>query len=247
MQGPNPHPREPKVSVALATCDGERWIGEQLESILAQLGPGDEVVVADASSSDGTLRIVEGFGDPRVRILRDLPRGNIPATFERALGECQGDVLFLSDQDDVWLGGKVEQCLAALERPGACMVLHDARVVDDSGRILAESFLAHRRFKPGFLPNLWRPGYLGCALAFRRELLAHALPFPRQLPMHDWWLGLLAERHRGLEVVRIPLILHRRHGSNANFEPGNSPYGPVRRLRFRLRMAGEILLRSLRR
>jgi len=245
MQGSNHSPHgETTVSVALATCDGEPWIGEQLGSILAQLGPDDEVVVADAASTDGTLGIVEGFRDPRVRILRGLQRGDIPATFERALRECRGDFVFLSDQDDVWLPGKVESCLAALERTGSSLVLHDARVVDESGRILAESFLSRRRFRPGFFRNLWRPGYLGCALAFRRDLLGIALPFPENLPMHDWWLGLLAERHGGIEVIRTPLILHRRHGANANFDPGRSPYGLVCRLGFRLRMANAIFFRS---
>lgn len=246
MQGSNPPPpRETPVSVALATCDGERWIGEQIESILAQLGSDGEVVVADASSSDRTLEILEGTHDPRVRILRDLPRGNIPGTFERALLECRGDVLFLSDQDDVWLPGKVDLCLGALARTGASLVVHDARVVDESGAVLSESFLDERRFRPGFLRNLWRPGYLGCSLAFRRELLSRALPFPKSVPMHDWWLGLLAERNAGVEVVRTPLILHRRHGDNANFSPGESPYGLAQRLGFRLRMAGAILSRTL--
>lgn len=235
------------TSVALASCDGERWIGAQVESILTQLGPNDELVVADASSTDQTLEILEGFADPRLRILRNLPRGDIPGSFERALVECRGDVLFLSDQDDVWLPGKVDLCLRALEATGASLVVHDARIVDDAGRVLAESFLAKRRFRPGFFRNLWRPGYLGCALAFQRDLLDLALPFPKNLPMHDWWLGLLAERLAGVETVRTPLILHRRHGGNANFDPGESPYGPVRRLGFRLRMAKALLSRTLRR
>ena len=246
MPGSNlPPARETPVSVALATCNGERWIGAQVESILSQLGPNDELVVADASSSDRTLEIVEGLHDPRVHILGSLPRGDIPGSFESALRECRGNALFLSDQDDIWLPGKVDRCLEALDRTGTSLVLHDARVVDDAGLVLAESFLDQRRFRPGFFRNLWRPGYLGCALAFRRDLLSDALPFPKHLPMHDWWLGLLAERRAGVVVVRTPLILHRRHGNNANFSPGESPYGLVRQLGFRLRMVVALLSRSL--
>lgn len=233
------------ISVALASCDGERWIQDQVESILSQLGPDDELVVADASSTDRTLEILAAVSDSRLRILRDLPRGDIPGSFERALVECRGDVLFLSDQDDVWLPGKVELCLRTLEATGASLVVHDARIVDEVGRVVAESFMDLRRFRPGFFRNLWKPGYLGCALAFRRELLALALPFPKNLPMHDWWLGLLAEGLAGVEMVRTPLILHRRHGGNANFDPGESPYGPGRRLGFRLRMAKALLFRPL--
>jgi hypothetical protein len=154
-----------------------------------------------------------------------FPRGDIPGSFERALAECRGDVLFLSDQDDVWLPGKVELCLRALEafrrEPGRPRRADRGRCRPDPGRVLP----GDRRFRPGFFRNLWRPGYLGCALAFRRDLLDLALPFPKNLPMHDWWLGLLAERLAGVETVRTPLILHRRHGGNANFDPGESPYG----------------------
>ena len=224
------------ISVAMASCDGERWIGAQAESILAQLGPRDELVVADASSRDRTLDILRGFGDDRIRIVPGLPRGDIPATFERALRECRGDPIFLSDQDDLWLPGKVERCLEELEDGQADLILHDARVVDSDEQVLAGSFLAQRRFKPGFWANLWRPGYLGCALALRRGLLLRAIPFPPRGPMHDWWLGLLAERGAGVSVLRVPLILHRRHGGNANFLPGSSPFGILRRISMRMRI-----------
>jgi hypothetical protein len=113
-------------------------------------------------------------------------------------------------------------------------------VVDANGRILSESFFAERRTRGGFWPNLWRPGYLGCALALRRELLDAALPFPRRVPMHDWWLGLVAERLEGVALVREPLVLHRRHGANANFDPNKSPYPLTKRLAFRWRMLRDV-------
>ena len=220
----------------MATCDGETWIEAQLRSILEQIGSDDEVVIADASSRDTTLAKIAGFADLRVRLLRDLPRDDIPGTFEAALRECRGDLVFLSDQDDVWLPTKVERCLAALEENSASLLVHDARVVDGHGVVLAPSFFATRGFRPGFWRNLLRPGYLGCALVFRRQLLDLALPFPEQVPMHDWWLGLLAERHGGVAILREPLILHVRHGANANFDPGRSPFSLATRLRFRWRM-----------
>ena len=227
------------ISVAMATCQGEPWIAAQLGSILEQLGPRDEIVVADASSSDRTLQLAQDIGGNRLRVIENLPRGSVPATFEAALRACRGERIFLSDQDDIWLSGKVEKCLRSLEgRPS--LVLHDAMVTGPEHQILSPSFLASRRFRPGFWPNLWRPGYLGCALAFRRELLERALPFPGSLAMHDWWLGLLAERTGGIAVLREPLIEHRRHGGNANFEPNRSPYPLTTRLGFRWRMWREV-------
>lgn len=227
------------ISVAMATCQGERWIEAQVASILEQLGPRDELVVADASSTDRTLEIVGDLAGDRAKILERLPRGDVPATFEAALRACNGETIFLSDQDDVWLPGKVNRCAQALTGSRR-LVLHDARVVDADGRILSNSFFADRRTRGGFWPNLWRPGYLGCALVLRRELLVTALPFPMRVPMHDWWLGLLAERNGGVALIREPLLLHRRHGANANFDPNQSPYPLVRRLEFRWRIWRDI-------
>lgn len=228
----------------MATCDGETRIDAQLRSILDQLGPDDEVVVGDASSRDSTLARIEAFQDPRVRILRGIPRGHVPTTFEAALRECRGEFVFLSDQDDVWLPTKVACCLAALEQNTSTLLVHDARVVDSNLATLAPSFFAARGFRPGFWRNLAKPGYLGCAVVFHRRLLEFALPFPGNVPMHDWWLGLMAERHGGVGVLDDSLILHVRHGANANFDPGRSPYSILERLRFRLVLLGAWMARA---
>ncbi|MEK7392338.1 MAG: glycosyltransferase [Fibrobacterota bacterium] len=230
------------ISVAMATCQGERWISAQLWSILEQLGPHDEIVVADAQSADRTLEIARDLCKDKVRVLEGLPRGDIPGSFEAALRHCKGDTIFLADQDDVWLSGKVDKCCRALEGASS-LVLHDARVVAANKRILSESFLGARGFKAGYWNNLLRPGYLGCATAMRRELLEKALPFPAGLPMHDWWLGLLAERLGGVALLREPLLLHRRHGGNANFDPNRSPYSMLQRLVFRWRIHRDVKFR----
>jgi glycosyltransferase involved in cell wall biosynthesis len=227
----------------MATCQGERWIEAQVSSILEQLGPRDELVVADASSTDRTLEVVRDLAGDRARILEQMPRGNVPATFEAALRACKGETIFLADQDDEWLPGKVEICAEALAGI-RLLALHDARVVDADGRILSESFFAERATRGGFWPNLWRPGYLGCALALRRELLRSALPFPIGVPMHDWWMGLLAERLGGVALVREPLVLHRRHGANANFDPNRSPYTLAKRFAFRWKIWQDVQRRT---
>lgn len=224
------------ISVAMATCQGERWISTQLRSILEQLAPRDEIVVADASSTDRTLEIVRDLCGDRARIVEGIRRGSPPTTFEAALKICRGDRIFLSDQDDIWLQGKVDLCCRELDRTGALLLLHDAKVVDADGAILSESYLRARGRRDGFWHNLWKPSYLGCALSFPRELLDLALPFPVAVPMHDWWLGLLTEREGMLRTLPIPLILHRRHGSNASFGMGRSENSLVRRFVFRLRI-----------
>lgn len=221
------------ISVALACCDGAPWIGTQARSILEQLGGDDELVVSDAGSHDGTLATLTALQDPRLRILPGAhPRLDVPGNFARALAACRGDRIFLSDQDDLWLPGKVARCRDALDL--ADLVLHDARVVDGTEREIAPSLLGLHKARPGYLANLLRNGYSGCCMAFRRELLELALPFPERLPMHDWWLGLLAERRGQVAWLYEPLIEHRRHGANASPEARRSPYGAWTRLGFRI-------------
>ena len=203
-----------KVSVCMAAYRGERYIGEQIRSILSELRQGDELLVSDDAPGGGTERIVRAFAqtDARVRYLRGEGKG-VVRNFERVLTAAAGDVLFLSDQDDVWLPGKVDAVLREIEN-GACLVVHDARVVDESLQTIAPSFFALRHSRAGFLRNFLRNSYMGCCMALTRPVLERALPFPPDLPMHDQWLGLAAEKYGRTCFLPQPYLLYRQHGGN---------------------------------
>jgi glycosyltransferase involved in cell wall biosynthesis len=202
----------------MATCNGERFVATQLRSILSQLGPDDEVVLVDDASSDRTLDVIASFRDERIRLLRNERNAGVFATFERALRATHGDVVFLSDQDDVWLPGKVDEVVACFDRdPLLLLVLSDAEVIDDQGRVTEASFMALRGgFKGGFGATLVRNRYLGCTMAMRRALLDSALPIPRDVPMHDMWLGSLAVLQGRVGYIDRPLVQYRRHGGNVS-------------------------------
>jgi hypothetical protein len=102
------------------------------------------------------------------------------------------------------------------------LVVTDCSVVDGELKIISPSFFGLRDSGPGVLRNLWKNTYLGCCIAFRQELLKIALPFPNRIPMHDMWLGLIAEIHGGTCFVPEPLLLYRRHGGNASDAGGRS-------------------------
>ena len=203
-----------KVSVCMAAYRGERYIGEQIRSILSELRQGDELLVSDDAPGGETERIVRTFAqtDARVRYLRGEGKG-VVRNFERVLTAAAGDVLFLSDQDDVWLPGKVDAVLREIEN-GACLVVHDARVVDESLQTIAPSFFALRHSRAGFLRNFLRNSYMGCCMALTRPVLERALPFPPDLPMHDQWLGLAAEKYGRTCFLPQPYLLYRQHGGN---------------------------------
>ena len=226
------------ISVCLASFNGARFIGAQLASILAS-SEVDEVLVADDGSTDGTPDIVAGMRDPRLRLLRG-PRRGVIANFEFLLGQARGEHLFLADQDDVWLEGKVEAMRDALR--DADLAVCDCSVVDAELNVLHPSFFAARGSGPGLLKNFWRNSFLGCCMAFRRSVLAYALPFPAAAPMHDWWIGLQASRHGRVAFLPQRLMLYRRHGGNAT-DAVRSSASPLTQLRWRMQMAGALRAR----
>ena len=207
------------ISVCLATHNGEKYIKTQLESILAQLGQNDEVVISDDGSSDRTLSIIADIQDARLKVFHykqpDTTKHHheyVCRNFENALIHAKGDIIFLSDQDDIWKPNKVAVCVKALENSD--LVLHEFEHIDSHGSIILNKHYAGEfRYKNYFL----RSGlYYGCAMAFRRCVLDYALPFPRHVLIHDYWIGILSESLGRFAFVKEPLIQYRIHGCNTS-------------------------------
>jgi glycosyltransferase involved in cell wall biosynthesis len=235
----------PSVSVVMATCNGERWIESQLRSVLAQFRAGDEVVIVDDASTDATCDVIAALGDSRVRLARNPVNLGAFASFERALRDARAGVIFMSDQDDLWLPGKRDALVSALDSSDAALLaLSDAQVIDADGVITHDSFMRTRGgFKGGLLDTLAKNRFLGCAMAFRRELLAHVLPIPRGVPMHDMWIGALAACKGKVVYVDRPLMQYRRHGSNLS---PSVPQSFARRLAWRVQLLRLVLMRLAR-
>lgn len=226
----------------MAVYNGADYLPQQLSSILAQLGPDDEVVVVDDASRDASPQQLAAITDARVRVARNPANTGILATFEKALRLARGKVIFLSDQDDLWLPGKVDKIMRVMESmPGVTMVVSDASVIDERGETLQPSFLGLKRgFSPGALANFVRNRCLGCTMAFRRSMLAHFLPIPPDVPMHDIWFAVLNGIYGKTHLIDEPLVAYRRHGGNA------SPFrrsGLAKVLAWRLRLAKNLLVR----
>ena len=204
-----------KISVALAAYKGEKYIAEQMESILRQLGDSDELIVSDDFPEGKTRGIVEEFAlrDGRVKYLEGKGKGVIK-NFENALSACTGDIIFLCDQDDVWMPDKVKSVMKEFEN-GARLVLHDASVTDGKLNVTEPSCFALHGANLSLGKNLVKNTFVGCCMAFTKELLAEAMPFPDGIAMHDWWIALVAlKKKRKTVLLGKPLILWRRHGDN---------------------------------
>ena len=230
------------ISVCMTTFNGQKYIKEQLESILCQLSPYDEVIVSDDDSTDNTIDVIKECKDSRIKIISG-PRLGVVKNFEYAIQHASGDVIFLADQDDVWLSNKVEVSLKHLQ--DNILVVSDCMVTNSELDIMLTSFFNSHGSRPGLWQNLIENHYMGCCIAFNRELLSTALPFPNSIPMHDWWIGVVAECCGTVKFVDEKLILYRRHDSNVSETSNDSKNTFVTKLKWRLIIIKELSMRFL--
>lgn len=196
-------------SVCMATYNGEKFIAEQLTSILNQIAPDDEVIISDDGSTDGTCAIIESFGDQRITLLHNKAH-NFKHNFINALQHAHGDYIFLSDQDDVWLPNKYDICCNYLAQYD--LVVTDNIITNATLETIHPSFFEFYHSGKGILKNILFHTYFGACMAFRRKILHYAIPMPTTSEIaHDNWIGLVAEIVGTVHFIPQPLMLYRRH------------------------------------
>jgi len=228
-------------SVCMATFNGEKYIAAQIESILVQLGPHDELIISDDGSTDLTVEVIERFSDPRIKLFQDQVFRDPIKNFEHALRNSKGKYIFLSDQDDVWMEGKYTRMLQLLKKYD--LVISDSLIVDQELKVLHPSFFDYFNSGSGLLKNMFKSSYYGSCMAFNRNVLEAALPFPDTREIgHDLWIGLVAELKFSVFFFKEPLIKYRRHGAVfTSKKVGKSKRNLIQMLNGRLIMAKEIL------
>lgn len=208
--------RNYKISVAMAAYNGEKFIKEQIDSILCQLCDYDEIIVSDDGSTDKTLKILENYNDSRIKIFKG-PKQGIKQNFANAILNCTGKFIFLSDQDDIWENSKIEKILNVFEKEKCTCVVHNNETFDsDSNQIIMESFFKFRNSKPGILKNIIKNSYIGCCMAFSAEMIKYIIPIPNDIQMHDQWIGLQCELKGKSIFIKDKLIKYRRHKNNVS-------------------------------
>lgn len=203
------------ISVALASYNGEKYIKNQIESILINLSSSDELIISDDGSTDNTINIIKEFNDSRILIV-DGPRNGIVQNFENAISYCNGDYVFLSDQDDIWEPNKVQVVCDCFKRNNYILIQHDASIIGSDNEVLWNSFFEKRKVKTGIVKNLIKNSYHGCCIAFDRKLIKEILPMPQYIYLHDEWIGLVAELNGKTFFLREKLMRYRRHSENTS-------------------------------
>jgi glycosyltransferase involved in cell wall biosynthesis len=215
-----------RISIALATYNGARYLPALLDSIVAQNHGSYELIACDDASEDETVAILESFATRSpfsVRILRNSTRLGVTGNFSRAIAACSGEYIALADQDDIWRPGKLGSLSRALVAQGGLAAFSDASVVDVNLEPLGYSMWQRVRFTPreqervdrgdGFAVLLKHRVVTGATLVFKADLRESVLPIPDGWP-HDAWLALVAAASDGLVAVNEPLIAYRQHADN---------------------------------
>tara|TARA_Y100000589_G_scaffold258483_2_gene247828 strand:+ start:1357 stop:2322 length:966 start_codon:yes stop_codon:yes gene_type:complete len=217
---------EPEISVVLCTHNGEEWLEAQLDSILSQTRPPDELIVGDDESCDSTFGLLQSFArraEFPVHIARHEPQLGVVDNFEVTLSRANGRYMALCDQDDVWLPDRIEsgvEAVASIEGDGSvpALVFSDLILIDEHDQEGGRSFMETRGIdgRPDNpLGTLLRHNLVtGCTVTCNRALLKKAIPFPDQIVMHDWWLALVAAAIGRIEMLESPKVRYRLHGKN---------------------------------
>ena len=221
------HTHSDSISVCIATHNGEKYIKEQLESILPQIGESDEIVISDDGSTDNTISVIETLHDKRIRIIRyiqpdnplsGMQRGLLYASrnFENAMNHAKGNYIFLCDQDDIWYPTKVQKMMEALKSYD--IVKHDFSTIDENGSIIElNHYKREQQIKRSWLYLIKTLPFRGCCLAFRSWILEASSPFPKQCLQHDSWIGINAKLvNAKFLYIDQPLLFHRIHQNNVS-------------------------------
>lgn len=233
------------ISVCMGTYNGQKYIKEQIDSIISQLGIDDELVISDDHSSDGTVDIIKSYNDSRIRFYLNELQPGVTHNFENALLKSKGDIIFLADQDDVWLPGKLSRMVQFMKNGGYDVVECNCSLTDSNMNIIKEqyydeNFLQVKSVWANFVRNSW----LGCCMAFNRSFLEASLPFPKHVIAHDLWLCMFAQLHFKCGYMSDVLHLYRRHDNTVSFAGKKSTNSLLFKIKYRIYLAWHLLLRS---
>ena len=238
------------ISVCIATYNGERFIKEQLDSILCQLSEDDEVIISDDGSTDKTLEIINSYNDKRIKIfnhkksecLNKVKQGKnfyfATQNFANALAQVSGDYIFLSDQDDVWLPNKVVRCLELLKVHD--VIVHNYQVMDINGNLTKNRQFSKNPLHKSVLFNILDSHFRGCCMAFKYELLTKCLPIPMNVIGHDYWIGAIASKYNSIYYEINPLIQSRWYPESVSSKKKTSL---IYKFQFRFILLKELLKR----
>lgn len=211
--------RSSGITVCMATFNGEQFLEEQIDSILSEFTEFDQLVVVDDCSKDRTLDILMSFAarDARILVLKNESNLGVVKTFEVSLSNAANEIIFLADQDDIWVAGRIDSCLDILaNKPEVSAVLVNAELLAFNEKTGRSFYSSDAGPSLTLLSQLLKNKVIGCCFCFRKPVLKLALPFVSGISMHDWWLGCCSLLVGNIYFLDENKIYYRRHSNNAS-------------------------------
>ncbi len=214
-----------KIDILMATYNGEKYLRQQIDSILNQTFKEFNLIICDDCSKDNTWKILEEYKekDDRIKIIKNEINLGYNKNFEKLLGFVTSDYFMLSDQDDFWLENKVEESYKEITTKGLNLVCSDLEVVDENLNTIHPSMWEFwpdyniknkikkaRDYRSCLMTNC----ITGCTTIINSKLIPKLLPLPGYPIVHDWWIGLIAGSEGDIGYIEKPLIKYRQHGNN---------------------------------
>jgi glycosyltransferase involved in cell wall biosynthesis len=217
-----------KVSIALCTYNGEKYLAEQLESLVNQTKQADEIIICDDCSNDQTASIIKQFeGKLPIRFYRNESSLNVIKNFEKAANLCSGNIIFFCDQDDVWEANKIAILTDFfIQNPTIDLLFSNSELVDDQLNPLPKNLWESVRFwekqQADFQNNkaidvlLHGNRITGCTMVVSKKLIQQATPFPIDIDkgfIHDYWLAMVAAHNSTIAMIDLKLTKYRQHAA----------------------------------
>lgn len=218
----------PLISIAMATCNGEKFIAAQIESIMSQTYTNIELIICDDLSQDNTIHFIREYAStyPQIKLYRNKKRLGFVKNFEQAISLCLGSYIALCDQDDIWYPEKLTTYIQHMQKteqkhPGSPVMLHsDMRIIDNEDNLLHDSYFQFKHYKLNpdkDLGHIAGPcGVMGNTIMMNRSLTELILPFADCVALHDYWIALINELKGKRVTLDFPLSSYRIHETNTS-------------------------------
>ena len=209
-----------RIDILMATYNGEKYLVEQLDSIINQTYHNWNLLIRDDNSTDKTLEIIQNYHkkDKRIKILKDN-KGNlgIVRNFEELLKSSESEFIMFSDQDDIWVENKLDMYLKMIEKiKNKGFMIHSDAILFDKNKsnILKDTFISKKAINRGLENVFFNYFVQGATILISKEIKNFILPFPKEVYLHDRYIHLISELFFERIFVNKALIYYRQHGDN---------------------------------
>lgn len=208
------------ISVCIATYNGEKYILDQILTILDQFTDDDELIIVDDCSTDNTVKLLESLNNLQIKIYQNEKNKGHVFSFSKAIALAKNDIIFLSDQDDIWVNGRVELMIKTLLNSGSLVVFSNYKIMNIEGKIeefkknVLKSNDSKRYFNNICGIFLGNREYYGCTMVFQKKITNLILPIPSFVKSHDLWIAFAANLISSIVHMDEITIIRRIHDKN---------------------------------